>query len=473
MKTYFFILLTIALTWQSFAQPAVLPQYLFVLDASGSMWQTLNGEYKVAIAKKVLNDLVQKLPADSRAGLIAYGHSRKSDCDDIETLLPLATLDRAAFTATLNAINPQGKTPIAKSLQHALASVQTQKEPVNIILVSDGLETCEGNACEVVRIARHKGVQITLHVVGFGIQEQDISALECIAQAGGGQYLPASNAGELSAALDKTVELPDVSGGYLSLKVTMEGKLVDAMVKVFPHGVVKETAIGRTYDNGETNPRILLLPPGEYRAEVVAIQLDGKPTLQLTQLQITEGDTLYREIDFAKGTMEILVTRNGALSDAVVVLFRSGTREIATQTRTYDQPSTNPVILKVLPGTYDLEIRSVEIEGKPQYRIEKEVVTGGAQITLARHFASGELKVGARQGNALVDATVSIKSKTNGASVASGRTYQTADNNPKTFILEPGEYEVRIQAVKPKELGTITRTVRVNEKGISTVTAEW
>ncbi|MCC6280056.1 MAG: VWA domain-containing protein [Saprospiraceae bacterium] len=473
MKRFLLFFLALVLHTSLFAQTTTPRQYLFILDASGSMWQKLDGEHKIAVAKSVLNDLVQQLPADARAGLIAYGHRRKSDCDDIETLVTLAPLDKTGFQAQINAINPQGKTPVAKSIAHALALLHSETQPVSIILVSDGLETCDGDACELVRQARTKDAKIMLHVVGFGIEEQDISTLECIAQAGGGQYLPANNANELSHALNQTLQPPVTDGGYLSVKVTLEGKPVDATVKVFKNGETRETAFGRTYTGPETNPRVLLLPAGLYRAEVTAITLDGKPVQVLENLLVAPHDTLRREADFAKGSFEIRVTRNGALSDAVVILYKAGTKEVATQTRSYTNAANNPVRFQVPPGVYDVQISSVEIENKPVISIKQQVLASGASISLSQDYKSGELKVGARQGAALVDATVGIYSKKGGINVASGRTYQATSSNPKTFTLEPGEYELRLNAVKPKELGKKTLSAIVTEKGMVEVIGEW
>ena len=470
------ILHTLFLSAMSFclsAQPTAPSQYLFILDGSGSMWQKIGDEYKISVAKSVMKDLVTKLPDQARAGLIAYGHSRKDDCNDIETLTPLAPLDRAAFSAKLDAINPQGKTPIAKSIAHALDLLKTASGPVTVILVSDGLETCEGNACDLVKNAKKQGIEITLHVVGFGIQELDLSALECIAQAGGGRYFPADNAEELSDALEQTVEKPILNGGYLSVKVTLEGKPVDATVKAFKKGETRETALGRTYTHAETNPRVLLLPEGAYDVEIAAITLEGKPVQRLSDLLIVENEILHREVDFEKGVFQIHVTRNNELSDAVVRLYKSGTREVVTQTRSYNKATQNPVKFEVLPGLYDVEISSVEIESGPTVRMEKQLLAGGGKVELAHNFKSGELKVGARQGAALVDATVGVYSKASGLSVASGRTYQADTSNPKTFILEPGEYEVRLNAVKPAGLGKKTLPVTVTEKGSISVEGVW
>ncbi|MCB0528130.1 MAG: hypothetical protein KDC65_06620, partial [Saprospiraceae bacterium] len=222
-----------------------------------------------------------------------------------------------------------------RSLEFALSVVRQEKAPVTCILVSDGLETCEGDACELVRQAKAQGMAITVHVIGFGLAEKDLSALECIAQAGGGQYFPANNADELGAALEKTVEQPPADGGYLSVKITLDGQPLDGLFKVFKQGETKETAMGRTYEGPMTNPRVLLLPAGTYDMEVSAIRIDGNPKQVFRDLVIAGKDTIVRVVDFSQGIAEIKVTRNGELSDAVVSLIDPATGKAVAQGRTY------------------------------------------------------------------------------------------------------------------------------------------
>ncbi|MBL7797540.1 MAG: VWA domain-containing protein [Saprospiraceae bacterium] len=462
-----------------FAFPTILPastnhppaNILVILDASGSMWQKLEGEYKITTAKKVLKNLVAQLPDDARIGLVAYGHKSKSDCADIETLMPLERLNKTSFTAKIDAINPLGKTPIAKSINHTLALIRSEKEPVTIVLISDGLETCEGNACDLVQKAKGQGVHITVHVVGFGIEEKDQSPLECIAQAGEGQYLPANNANELNEALIKTVEAPPAQGGYLSVKATQGENLMDATIKVFKKGETKELLTGRTYTGEQTNPRIMLLPAGEYIASVTSVTMDGKPTQTLADIRIVENDTIYKMVDFAQGTFEIRVTRNGVLSDATIGIYKKGESGTTAQGRSYNSASHNPARYQILPGTYDIEIGGLEIAGKPTKRFESQTLVGGGMISLSHNFESGEIKIGARKGAELVDATVSIFR--NGKSVASGRTYTDVKNNPKSFVLEPGKYRVDLKPVKPA--GLAVKSVDVEIKIGETVSKmlEW
>ncbi len=446
---------------------------LFLLDASGSMWQKLDGAFKVTIAKTVLQNLVNNLPDNTHAGLIAYGHNRKSDCADIETLIPLEPLDKKRFAERLDALNPIGMTPIAKSIEHALKMLQQEPEAVTCILVSDGLETCSGDACELVRQAKARGVRLTMHVIGFGLEEQDLSALECIAQAGGGQYFSANNAEELGKALEKTVEQPAMDGGFLSVKVSLDGQLKDATVRVFKQGETVEIAAGRTYEAAATNPRIFQLPAGKYTVEASAVRIDGNPVQTFREVVVQGTDTTTLVADFSQVTFELLVTRNGELSDAAVSLLDPVTKKAVASGRTYTNKSHNPKKFNVIPGTYTVQIKAIEIAGSPVKLFENQRLDAGGQLSLSHDFTSGELKIGARKAGALIDAAVTVNQKTDNKNIAGGRTYTSANSNPKSFTLPPGTYTVVLSPVRPKDLAKKTIEVEVTAKGITEKIVEW
>ena len=63
------------------------PRTVLVLDASGSMWGQIDGENKIVIARRPMGELLDTLPEDQQLGLVAYGHRRKGDCGDIESLV--------------------------------------------------------------------------------------------------------------------------------------------------------------------------------------------------------------------------------------------------------------------------------------------------------------------------------------------------------------------------------------------------
>jgi hypothetical protein len=107
-------------------------------------------------------------------------------------------------------------------------------------------------------------------------------------------------------------------------------------------------------------------------------------------------------------------------------------------------------VFQITPGTYDVVIKSIEFSGEVEKRIAGVAVKSGARLDHAHDFISGTLRIGAVSAGALVDATVQIVDAASGATVAQGRTYTSANSNPKTFELSPGRYRVTLRAVKIK-----------------------
>ena len=179
---------------------------VFILDASGSMWGQVEGKAKIAIAKEVLTGLVKELPDDSTVGLVAYGHRRKGDCDDVEELIPLGRLDKEKMIAKIQALSPKGKTPISRSVRLTAERIKHLEDETTIILVSDGKETCDPDPCGLVKELKDTCIKFVMHVIGFDVTEEEREQLECMAKAGGGQYYTAGNAGEFLAAAREVVE---------------------------------------------------------------------------------------------------------------------------------------------------------------------------------------------------------------------------------------------------------------------------
>jgi Ca-activated chloride channel family protein len=423
---------------------------LLILDASGSMWGQIEGENKIVIARRVLGELVDGLEAGAPVGVIAYGHRREGDCADIETVVPIAPLEPAALKGAVEALNPKGKTPITASIEAAFMVLRDRGEAggATVILVSDGLETCGGDPCATVRAAREEGIDFVLHVVGFDVAGEDVSSLECAAQAGGGLFRSAESASELSAALEAAVALPaEVPAGRLSVKVVADGALQDAGIRVFRHGDGEEVGYGRSYASPDTNPRSVPLPDGRYRAEVTAVGIEGD-VRRTFEFAIAGGAVEEREIDYSSGELSIGVTRNGELSDALYRVVVAGTEEEVAKGRTYTKAQSNPAKVRIVAGKYAVSVGSVEISGRPWVEVGEIELAAGGSVAKVHNFESGTLKVGARREGELVDAIVIVLDPTTGKAIGQGRTYTSSTSNPKTFILPPGEYRVEVREVK-------------------------
>ena len=175
---------------------------ILVFDASGSMWQKVDGEYKISIARRVVGDLLNRLPPDRSIGLVAYGHRTKGECGDIETLVRPGDGSRDSVRAAVAGLSPKGKTPLTDAVVEAARQLRFSEEPATVILVSDGKETCGQDPCSAAVALEKAGVDFTAHAIGFDLQDAaGIADLQCLAGNTGGRYFSADNAEELSAAL--------------------------------------------------------------------------------------------------------------------------------------------------------------------------------------------------------------------------------------------------------------------------------
>lgn len=234
------------------AAPALqLSPTMIVLDASSSMNEDDAPGPRIEAARKAASMLVDGLPDGAPVGLIVYGTatddsdaSRTAGCQDIKTLMPVAPVDKAAFTSAVNGVVASGYTPLGGSLRAAAAALPAGGQR-NIVIVSDGDDTCRPPApCDVAKDISGDGLRI--HAVGFRVSGPAKDTLTCIVQAGGGQYVDAANATQLQAFLRTTVD-PNATvntlthDGFGDMKIGMsigQVRSVDPSVTVAAAGTV-------------------------------------------------------------------------------------------------------------------------------------------------------------------------------------------------------------------------------------------
>ena len=178
---------------------------LFILDSSGSMWGQIDGKAKTTIAKEALKGIIDSMPSGFDTGLMTYGHRRKGDCKDIELLIPPGPHNPATMKAKIAELSAKGKTPLSDSLRMAAKTLRSTEEAASIILITDGLETCDSDPCQVAADLAMSGVDFTVHVIGFDLSKNDQDRVRCIADKTGGLFVPADNAAALKSALTDTV----------------------------------------------------------------------------------------------------------------------------------------------------------------------------------------------------------------------------------------------------------------------------
>jgi Ca-activated chloride channel homolog len=178
---------------------------IIVLDASGSMWGQIDGRAKLEIAREALGTVLSGLDPATEIGLMAYGHREKGSCDDIELVVPPAAGTGAAITDAANAMKFLGKTPLTESVRRAAGELKSTEAKATVILITDGIETCEADPCALGAELEASGVDFTAHVVGFGLTAEEGATVACLAENTGGKYIQAKDAGSLVDALKTTV----------------------------------------------------------------------------------------------------------------------------------------------------------------------------------------------------------------------------------------------------------------------------
>lgn len=195
-----------AVTILCFAQPAsAQDNTMIVLDASGSMWGQIGGKSKIEIARETLARVAADIPSDRAVGLIAYGHRSRGDCADIELIVPTAAGNGPAIAEAANRLQPKGKTPLTGSVRQAAEALRHTEDKATVILITDGIETCDADPCALAAELEASGLDFTTHVVGFGLTTDEGEQVACLAENTGGRYIQAGDAAALNDALAQTV----------------------------------------------------------------------------------------------------------------------------------------------------------------------------------------------------------------------------------------------------------------------------
>ena len=247
------------------------------------MWGELpDKSRKVSAARQVLNDFVAGDFDGYDLALRAYGHRREGDCRDSELVVPFGPPEEAiakvkAFTKDLN---PLGKTPISYSFRQALADFDGR--PGEIILISDGIETCDEDPCALVRAWQEQDVQIKVHVVGLGLDAKAKTAMQCIAEAAGTEYRDAESATTLAEGLKQIQE--EAKTEQIERSTTIALKL-----------------IGREKDGSRIRVEGVLQQNGEDRYEVSsnARNVVESGTYELIVGVLTQNGSLYKSVTTA------------------------------------------------------------------------------------------------------------------------------------------------------------------------------
>ena len=413
---------------------------MFILDASGSMWGQVEGKAKIAIAKEVLIDLIKNVPDDASVGLVAYGHRRKGDCNDVEELVGLSPIDKDKLIRKIQALSPKGKTPITLSVRKTAEKIKHLEDETTIILVSDGKETCEEDPCALVKELKEAGIRFVMHVNGFDVTDEERAQLECMAKAGSGEYFTAKTAKDFQMAAKKVVkkaaEKPPISLKVTSIK---EGKPFKTYVQIFPQGGEKRVAEGWT---SAEKPAAFRLPQGLYDIRAQDVNVIQRPIVEVKAVKIVESQMTEKIINFAKeGILHVKAIKKNAPYKAQVWVYSQDNKQMGNSWTAADG---KPAEFKLMPGVYSIKVQDPVPAQRPIVEI-KDVEVKADQVVerIATFGQGGILHIKAVKNNAPCKAYVKVYRQEDDKYM--GDEWTREDGKPAEYKLLPGVYKIYLQ----------------------------
>jgi Ca-activated chloride channel family protein len=190
---------------------------IVVFDASGSMALFRDGRPKIVMAHdaaaSVLPDVTQHRPT----GLITYSGDRGPACADVRLRVRPRLGSSGAILAEIAKIKPSGATPLSDAVAMAAETLKSYGEPGIIVLVTDGLENCGGNACALGTKLQAMAANLRIHVISFYLHGRAKEKITCLADMTGGTYVHTSSLEALRAALRRTLGCPRISQATLEV----------------------------------------------------------------------------------------------------------------------------------------------------------------------------------------------------------------------------------------------------------------
>ncbi|MEY5048953.1 MAG: hypothetical protein RLZZ175_2312 [Bacteroidota bacterium] len=220
-----------------------LTRILFIFDCSGSMLANWENDSRMNNAKKVFSELVDSLKnkKNLEIALRCYGHQYDKvfqNCKDTKLEVPFLLGPKCfdMVKAKVKTLVPRGNTPIAYSLEQGANDFPNDPNVRNvIILITDGLESCNGDPCALSLALQKNKIFLKPFIIGLGVDDDWGKAFECM-----GQFFEAKTVGQYKSILSQIL-------GQTLNKTTVSVKLLDLYDKP------TETNVDVTFVNNVTN----------------------------------------------------------------------------------------------------------------------------------------------------------------------------------------------------------------------------
>lgn len=206
---------TLEMTEEEKAGNADKKAAVILLDASSSMLLSSENRIRMDIAKEAVGTFVENIGQDSDVSIVVYGHKgsesdadKELSCSGIEEIYPLGAYNKKTFNNALDSFESKGWTPLAGAIEKAFDMTEEMEGLITIYIVSDGVETCDGEPVQAAKKFANKNSNNKVNIIGFQVDKKAEDQLKKVAEAGNGEYYFAKNAEEINKTIEKKWMLP-------------------------------------------------------------------------------------------------------------------------------------------------------------------------------------------------------------------------------------------------------------------------
>jgi Ca-activated chloride channel family protein len=330
-------------------KPPARTRILFLLDGSGSMLGKWGPATRIVVAKKFLSDFVDSLRVnkDLDLALRVYGHqfaSRLQRCDDSKLEVPFGKDNHDRIIQRIKQIAPQGNTPIAYSLEQSANDFPDDENARNIIIIiTDGIESCKGDPCQVSLSLQKKGIFLRPFIIGIGMDKNYAEQFSCM-----GKFFDANDISDFRKALSI------VMGQSLN-KTTVSVELLDENQQPYVSNInisfINNLTAKTVYDFVHYRDNNGL--PDTVQIDAVIpynLRVNTVPPVYKNNIQINPGEHNVIRVMAPQGSLQLSQKNTYEYKEGVKILVReTGTPEVINvQSLEMEE--------KYLSGNYDLEL---------------------------------------------------------------------------------------------------------------------
>ena len=403
---------------------------LFLLDGSGSMLGKWERSTRIMVAKRLLAGLVDSLQVNPNVELAlrVYGHQfhrRLQNCQDSKLEVGFGGDNNEAIISKLKGIKPQGTTPIAYSLEQAARDFPQENGYRNIvIIITDGLESCDGDPCAISMALQTKRIFLKPFVIGLGMNKTFEEQFSCV-----GQFFDASNINAFRTVLNKTLK-------QTLDKTTASVELLDI------NNQPKETNVNVTFFNNFTGQAVYefvhyLDQSGRPDTVVVDavlsydIVVNTIPPVTKRNVTLDGGAHNVIRIKAPQGQLKVVQKNQSEYGSPVKVMVRKRGKPKTLTVKEIGRPEN------FLVGDYDLEILTLPRIYRGSIKVEQ------SKTTIVDIPAPGVFNI-----NSNVPGVGSLYHIQDDASQKWIRNLR--GNARETLAIQPGDYKVVFRANKAK-----------------------